>query len=101
MILDPPMRFWRGGAPLGRAVWGWAVLGGVLVNASTTAIFLTLVTWGLPVLAWVVGYALSIPYNVFAMVGVWRAADRHEGERAVAEIARYAALAWLIVLSVT
>jgi hypothetical protein len=94
-------RLWRGEVPLGEAFWSWAVLGGLLVNALTSLAFLALIANGWPVVALVVGYGLSVPYNVLALVGVWRAADRHEGERAAAEVARIVTLVGFVILTVT
>lgn len=94
-------QLWRGEVPLPKAFWTWAVLGGLLVNGVTTGLFLALVTSGLPLSALVVGYVLSVPYNLVAVVGVWRAADRYAGDRAWAETARIVALVGLIVLTLT
>lgn len=95
------VRLWRGELPLAKAFWGWAVVGAVVVNGVTTGLFIALLSYDLPVLALLVGYGLSVPYNIVALVGVWRAADRHPGQRVLAEIARYAAAVGLAVLSVT
>jgi hypothetical protein len=94
-------RLWRGELPLGDAFWMWAVLGGLVVNGVTTGLSLVLVGQGMPIAGLVVGNVLSLPYNVLVIVGVWRAADRFEGERTVAETSRYATLVGLVVLSVT
>lgn len=94
-------RLWHGELPLGETFWSWAVLGGLLVNGATSGLFLALVAWDLPVLALVVGYGLSVPYNLFVMVAAWRAADRYAGDRALAETARIAALVGLVVLTLT
>jgi hypothetical protein len=87
--------------PLGEAFWIWAVTGGALVNIATSGLFLVLMMQDLPVLALVAGYALSIPYNILALVGVWRAADRHTGDRQWAETARIIAVVGLVILTVT
>lgn len=94
-------KLWRGEVALAKAFWTWAVLGGLLVNGATTLLFLALTVRDLPILALIVGYVLSVPYNLLAMVGVWRAADRHSGDRAWAETARVIALVGLIVLTLT
>jgi hypothetical protein len=64
-------RLWRGDLPLDVAFWNWAVIGGLLVNIVTSVVFFLLLKSGQPLLAVVVGYVLSVPYNVLAMVGVW------------------------------
>lgn len=95
------VRLWRGELPLAEAFWTWAVVGGLLVNAVTTGATLALVARDLPVLALIVGYAPSIPYNVLVTVGVWRSAEAHRGERLWAELARVGTLAAMVLLSVT
>ena len=54
-----------------------------------------------PFAALFVGYVCSVPYNVVAVVGVWRSAARHPGERAHAELARIVTLVGMILLSFT
>jgi hypothetical protein len=94
-------KVWRGEVSLAEAFWGWAVLGALLVNLFTSALFLMLVSRELTLAAFVAGYAISIPYNLLAAVGVWRAAARHDGDAAWAETARVLALVWLAVLTLT
>ncbi|MPY71696.1 MAG: hypothetical protein GEU92_16605 [Alphaproteobacteria bacterium] len=96
-----PGRLWRGELPLGEAFWTYAVIGGIAVNAVTSLLFVVLVSADRLVAALLVGYALSVPYNVLAIVGVWRAAERDEGPRARAELYRIVALVGLTLLSVT
>ena len=94
-------RLWSGGLPLGEAFWTYAVVGGLAVNLVTSLAFLILVSEDWLLGALVVGYGLSVPYNVVALVGVWRAAARHEGEPALAESARIVTLIGMILLTVT
>lgn len=100
-MLPAARRVWRGELPLFDAFWMWMFLGGLLVNGATTGIFYMLLAEDRAVLALVAGYGLSVPYNVFAMVGVWRAADRYRGPVLWADAARIAAVAFLLVLTVT
>ena len=95
------VRLWKGEAPLESAFWNWAVLGGLIVNASSSALFLILIADDRPVLALFFGYALSVPYNVIAAVGVWCAAGRYTGERKWADLARIVTLVGMVLLSVT
>ena len=95
------IRLWRGEVALVRAFWHWAVLGGLAVNGVTSLLFLALAVNDRMVLALIAGYALSIPYNIFVTVGVWRAADRHPGDRRWAELARAVTAAGMAVLSLT
>jgi len=94
------VRLWNGELPLESAFWNWAVLGGLVVNALSSALFLILISDEQPILALIVGYVLPIPYNVVAAVGVWRAAGRYTGERKWADLARIVTLVGMILLSV-
>lgn len=94
-------RLWRGDLSLPAAFWGWLVLGGVLVNGMTTALNLILVTRDLALVGLIVGYAISVPYNLLALLGVWRSAGAWQGDRAMATTARVVAVVWAIGLSVT
>ena len=51
--------------------------------------------------ALVVGYGMSVPYNVLATVGVWRSAARYEGEAGHADLARMVTAVVMLVLTVT
>ncbi len=87
--------------PLGEAFWIYAVVGGLAVNLITSLLFLILVSVDWLLAALVVGFGLSVPYNLVALVGVWRAADRHEGEPGLAQWARMVTLIGMILLTVT
>jgi hypothetical protein len=93
-------RLWRGEVALGVAFWDWAVLGGLVVNLTTSALSLVLIMAGHPIAALIVGHALSVPYNVLVTVGVWRAADRHAENRRWAHVARFLTLSAMLILSV-
>jgi len=92
---------WSGDLPLGEAFWTYAVWIGITVNLLTSLAFLALVAWDRPFAALFVGYALSVPYNVVAVVGVWRSAARYQGERIHADLARIVSLVGMALLSVT
>lgn len=96
-----PGRFWRGDLALGDAFWTGAVLIGLAVNVTTSLLFLALITQDMPWLALIAGYGISLPYNALAVVGVWRAAARHDGPPLQAELARGATIALMAVLSLT
>ena len=57
---------WAGELPLGEAFWTWAIGIGLLVNLTTTVLFLALITFDRPWAALFVGHVLSVPYNVVA-----------------------------------
>ncbi|HYF08867.1 MAG TPA: hypothetical protein VD970_14685 [Acetobacteraceae bacterium] len=94
-------RLWRGDCPLDWAFWNWAVIGGLAVNLTTSALFLVLIMHEHPIAALFVGYVLSVPYNVVVAVGVWRAAGRYHGPRHWAELARLVTVIGMVVLSLT
>lgn len=94
-------RLWRGQMPLANAFWDWAVIGGLLVNLTTSLGFYLLLTEDLTVPALLVGYGLSLPYNFLVTVGVWRCASAHRGSRQAADLAKIVTLIGMIVLSLT
>src|SRR6056297_1300305 len=68
-----------GDLSLDEAFWTWAVTIGVLVNLVTSLLFVTLIMQDRPLAAVIAGYAVSVPYNIVATVGVWRSAARYPG----------------------
>lgn len=92
---------WSGDLPLGEAFWTYAVGVGLAVNLITSLLFLVLISWDHPLAALFVGYALSVPYNIVALVGVWRSASRYDGPRTHADLARIVSLVGLVLLSLT
>lgn len=94
-------RLWAGELPLRDAFWTWAVGGGILVNLVTSLAFLALVSLGWPILALVVGYGGSVPYNIAAVVGVWRSAEREKDATIFADAARFITLFAMVLLSLT
>jgi hypothetical protein len=91
---------WSGDLPLGEAFWTYAVIGGLAVNVVTTLLFLMLISADRPIAALLAGYAVAVPYNVVALVGVWRSAARYSGGRLHADLARIATLIGMVLLSV-
>jgi hypothetical protein len=94
-------RLWRGELPLATAFWRWAVCGGLAVNLTTSVLFLVLLQADRPVEAVVVGYVMSVPYNIVVAVGVWRSADRDPGDPRRAAVLRYATVIGMTALSLT
>lgn len=92
---------WRGELTLQNAFWNWAVFGGLAINVITSALFLFLIMADKPVIALIVGYGFSLPYNVIVTMGVWRSAERFSGERRWADRAKIATVIGMILLSVT
>ena len=92
---------WRGELTLQNAFWNWAVIGGLIVNLSSSVLFVLFIMADRPIAALVFGYALSLPYNVTVSVGVWRSAERYEGEHRWAELAKIVTIAGMVLLSIT
>lgn len=90
-----------GDLPLGDAFWTWAVTVGLMVNITTSILFLVLILQDLPLAALIVGYGCSVPYNMVAAIGVWRSAARYEGPAHHADLARLATLALMTILTLT
>jgi len=67
-----------GTVALDRAFWNWAIAGGLIVNLTTTLGFLILTSADHTSAALIVGYAISIPYNIWVTIGVVRAAANPE-----------------------
>ena len=95
------LALWRGDLPLDVAFWSWTVLGGLLVNISTSIGFLALISADLTWPAVFVGYGLSVPYNVVALVGVWRSTANYEGPPVYGQLARGVSLMLMAVLTLT
>lgn len=95
------LRLYRGELPLDTAFWTWAVFGGLVVNVSSSVLFLILLTQDQPLWAFVAGYVYSVPYNVIATVGVWRSAGHYDGDPAWATFTRLITLTCMTLLTVT
>jgi hypothetical protein len=100
-IVSEIKRLWHGEVGLFAAFFGWLILGGILVNGLTTALNLVLVTRDLPIVGLVVGYAISVPYNLLAMIGVWRASEVYDGDPGVAKGMRWLGVVVAAVLCIT
>lgn len=92
---------WAGELPLSEAFWTWAIGVGLLLNLITSGLFLTLITLDRPLAALSLGYGLSVPYNIVALVGVWRSAARYPGEPQHADLARIVTAVVTVVFTVT
>ncbi len=95
------LRLWRGDLSLEDAFWNWAVIGGLVVNLTSSLGFLLLVAEDRLIAACLVGYGLSLPYNLLATVGVWRSAGRYKGDRRRAQLARAIVVIGMVILGIT
>ncbi len=90
---------WRGEFPLSTTYWGFAQLGGGVIQL----VLLGLVGAGLSGVA-VVLSTLALVYSTIATVGIWRSARRYTGNRIWADLARLSTLApffYLLYLNLT
>ncbi len=92
---------WHGELSLEKVFWEWAVVGGLLVNVTSSILFLTLVLNNYIFAAVIAGYGISLPYNLFVSVGVWRSAERYIGDKRLADLAKLATIIGMVLLSIT
>lgn len=95
------LALWSGDLALDKAFWTWTVTVGLLVNIATSILFLVLILHDQPLAAVLVGYGLSVPYNVVATVGVWRSAARYGGPSLHAVLARIVTVILMAGLTLT
>ena len=95
------LALWSGDLALNEAFWTWTVTVGLLDNIATSILFLVLILQDQPLAAVLVGYGLSVPYNIVATVGVWRSAARYGGPSLHAELARLASVLLMAALTLT
>lgn len=95
------LALWSGDLDLDEAFWTWAVTVGLVVNISSSTLFLVLILQDLPLLAVLIGYGISVPYNVVATVGVWRSAARYDGPSQHADLARIVTVLLMAGLTLT
>lgn len=93
-------QLWAGEVPLASAFWRYAVLYGFLVNAVASGLLAILLVRDAPLVLAGIAFALPLPYNLFAVVAVWRSADRYEGPKLHAELARIVTVIWMIALAI-
>ena len=93
------IRLWRGEITLRRVFWWYAILYGACANLTATVIAFTVVASDGP--GWVAAaiFFLPLPYNVFAVICVWRSAARYRGNARWAEAARITSIAWAVLLT--
>ena len=75
--------FHTGDVMLERAFWNWAIAGGLIVNLTTTFGFLILTSTDHTIAALIIGYGVSIPYNIWVTIGVVRSAANPEASAGV------------------
>ena len=92
---------WAGEVSLPEAFWHYAVFYGLILNVVTTVLFLVVAAVTSTPWLLVPVYLLPAPYNVLMIVAVWRSADRYQGPRQWADLARFGILAGMLILTMT
>ncbi|MCP4048453.1 MAG: hypothetical protein GY732_20945 [Gammaproteobacteria bacterium] len=95
------VRLWRGELTLQVAFWNWAVLGGLVINLASSALFLLLILNDQLIAAFIIGYGFSLPYNFLVLVGVWRSAEQYTGDQRWAELAKITTAIAMVLFSIT
>ena len=91
--------FLNGEEPLPRSFWRYGIAYGFVLNATGTTTAMILIMNDGPNWLAAILYGLPIPYNLAALVGVWRSADRWDGEHHWATLARLAITAWMAAMT--
>ena len=92
---------WGGRLPLKEAVWVYAVAYGLLINLITSLLFLGLLINDVGPILLILAFVLPIPFNLLVVVAVWRSAERYQGPKEWADLARLGTVIWMLVLTAT
>lgn len=92
-------RLWAGEMPLARAFWEYAIVYGFVLNLFTTIASFALLTADASSALALIIFFLPMPYNLFVLVAVWRAAARYAGPRHWAGFARMAVVLWVLLVT--
>ena len=92
---------WNGELGLEKVFWEWAVFGGIVINVASSIGFLILVLNDYLIAAVIVGYGLSLPYNLLVTVGVWRSAEQYTGDKRWADLLKVVTVIGMALLSFT
>jgi hypothetical protein len=90
-------RLWRGDMTLRSAFWDYAIIYGSLLNLATTVAALGAYAAGWPLAVAAAIFLSPLPYNLLAVLNVWRSAERYSGPRLWANLARLVVVIWAIV----
>jgi hypothetical protein len=89
-------RLWAGEVTLADAFWRDALLYGSMLNLLATGLAFAVLASDGPALAATAIFFAPVPYNMLAVVGVWRSAARPDSPPQLANVARIAVVAWAI-----
>jgi hypothetical protein len=90
-----PGALWRGELPLSLVLWRDMALVGTVVNIAAMGAAFFAIALGASMMTFIVIHFLPVPYNIFLVAAVWRAAERAPAEQAW--MARIVSVLWLFV----
>ena len=85
---------WKGELPLGQAFWEYAIAYGTVANIVATIAAIAAAAAGLPDAVAIALFLLPLPYILTAVIGVVRSANRYQGPRNRADMAKIAVILW-------
>jgi hypothetical protein len=85
---------WKGDLPLGQAFWEYAIAYGTAANVVATIAAFAAAAAGLPDAIAIAIFFLPLPYIFAAVIGVVRSANRYQGPRNRADMAKIAVIVW-------
>ena len=91
---------YRGAQPLSRALWGYALVWGTLINLTALLASLAALAAGGPQWLAVALFLLPLPYVLLAAIGVWRSAGQPAVPARRATAARLLVSAWALAMLV-
>ncbi len=91
---------WSGRTPLPRAFWEYAICYGTLLNLVTTFASLAMLAAGAAGLIVLAIHFLPLPYNLLAVIGVWRSGDNYRGPAIWGYLSRVGVIVWALIASV-
>jgi hypothetical protein len=92
------LALWHGEVSLSEAFWTVTVLYGTLINLIGTGLMFAALLASLPSLIAVAMHLLPLPYNILALMAVWRSANSYKGQSSYAAAAQVAAVLWFILM---
>ncbi len=91
---------WHGRKPLPRAFWRYTIFYGTLINLAFSVVSFGALAAGASGLTALALHLIPLPYNVFAVIAVWRSAAQYKGPAHWAQLARGAALVWAPIATI-
>lgn len=100
IMRDAIAALWTGRMPLKSAFWEYAIGYGTLLNLITTFASLAALTAGAGVVTALSLHFLPLPYNLLAVVGVWRSGDNYTGPAIWPPLSRICVIVWAVIASI-